>query len=77
MRSRRPGVGIRSADRNGGYSDRDGTSRSSPQVAGGAAIILALNPSADVFDILRRSGTCPNGAGQRLERGVSGAVEGR
>ena len=56
-----PGVGIRSADRNGGYSDRDGTSRSSPQVAGGAAIILALNPSADVFDILRRSGTCPNG----------------
>jgi subtilisin family serine protease len=56
-----PGVGIRSADRSGGYSDRDGTSRSSPQVAGAAAIILALDPAADVFEILRRSGTCPSG----------------
>lgn len=57
-----PGVGIRSADRNGGYSDRDGTSRSSPQVAGGAAIVLAIDPAADVFSVLRRSGTCPNGS---------------
>jgi subtilisin family serine protease len=57
-----PGVSIRSADKNGGYSDRSGTSRSSPQVAGGAAIILALDHNADVLDVLRRSGTCPNGS---------------
>ena len=68
-----PGVGIRSADRNGGYSDRDGTSRSAPQVAGGAAIILALDPGADVFDILRRSGTCPDGE----VSGSSGACPGQ
>jgi subtilisin family serine protease len=68
-----PGVGIRSADRNNGYSDRDGTSRSAPQVAGGAAIILALDPNADVLDILLRSGTCPSGA----VNGTGGACPGQ
>jgi subtilisin family serine protease len=68
-----PGVGIRSADRNGGYSDRDGTSRSSPQAAGVAAIILALDPNANVLEILRRSGTCPNGS----VNGTSGACPGQ
>jgi subtilisin family serine protease len=56
-----PGVGIHSADKNGGYSDGSGTSRSSPQVAGGAAIILALDPAADVLSVLQHSGTCPGG----------------
>ena len=68
-----PGVGIRSADRNGGYSDRDGTSRSAPQASGVAAIILAIDPAANVFDILQRSGTCPSGD----VNGTSGACPGQ
>jgi subtilisin family serine protease len=56
-----PGAHIRSADKNGAFSTRSGTSRSSPQVAGAAAIVLAENPGADVLNVLRRSGTCPNG----------------
>lgn len=68
-----PGVGIRSADARGGFGDRDGTSRAAPQVAGGAAIILSIDPNADVFDILQRSGTCPNGT----VNGASGACPGQ
>ncbi len=55
-----PGVGIHSADRNGGFSSRSGTSRSSPMVAGAAAIVLAEDPAANVLDVLRTSGTCPD-----------------
>lgn len=67
-----PGVGIFSADK-AGFSNRDGTSRSAPQVAGGAAIILALDPSAHVLDVLRRSGSCPDGS----TAGGSGSCSGR
>jgi subtilisin family serine protease len=56
-----PGVGIFSAENGGGYSRRSGTSRSSPMVAGAAAIVLGENAAADVRSVLRKSGKCPNG----------------
>jgi subtilisin len=60
-----PGVNIRSAENGRGYSRRSGTSRSSPMVAGAAAIVLGedgtLTP-AQVLDVLQQSGRCPNGA---------------
>jgi subtilisin family serine protease len=68
-----PGVNIYSANKNGTYLDRSGTSRSAPQVAGAAAIILSEDPSADVLDVLRRSGTCPDGQ----VNGSSGFCAGR
>jgi serine protease len=58
-----PGVHIHSADKNGGYSYRSGTSRSAPQVAGGAAVVLGVNPAltaAQVLDNLQAGGTCPD-----------------
>ena len=68
-----PGVQIHSATRNGGYGNASGTSRSSPQVAGGAAIVLALDPNANVLDVLQRSGRCPDGS----TNGTSGPCDGR
>lgn len=68
-----PGVNIYSADKRGRFSRRSGTSRSSPQVAGAAAIILALDPAASVFDVLRTSGRCPGGG----TNGSAGACAGR
>jgi subtilisin len=56
-----PGVSIKSADKNNGYSARTGTSHSSPQVAGAAAVVLGEDPAADVLTALRTSGTCPGG----------------
>src|SRR5438552_11957635 len=56
-----PGVSIFSADKAGGTSVRSGTSRSAPQIAGAAAVILALDPAADVRQILRGSGDCADG----------------
>ncbi len=41
-----PGVCIYSTSMNGGYATLSGTSMASPHVAGGAALITALNPSA-------------------------------
>lgn len=67
-----PGVQVLSANRSG-YGDKTGTSASSPQVAGAAAIILALNPNADVLDVLQQSGKCPDGS----TNGTSGPCDGR
>ena len=41
-----PGVCIYSTSMNGGYATLSGTSMASPHVAGGAALITALNPNA-------------------------------
>lgn len=68
-----PGVRIHSARRNGGYGSASGTSRSSPQVAGAAAVVLALDPSANVLDVLQRSGRCPDGS----TNGTAGPCSGR
>ncbi len=63
-----PGVHIFSAALGGGAnSSRSGTSRSSPQVAGVAAIILGINATADVRQMLVESGRCPSGT----ERGAT------
>jgi subtilisin family serine protease len=67
-----PGVQVFSAAVSG-YEPRDGTSRSAPVVAGTAAIILALDPTANVLDVLQRSGTCPGGS----TNGTSGPCSGR
>jgi subtilisin family serine protease len=57
------GVNVFSAENDSktAYSSRTGTSRSAPQVAGAAAIVLAENPTADVQAVLQFSGKCPNG----------------
>jgi aqualysin 1 len=57
------GVNILSAEdeRDGAFSHRSGTSRSSPQVAGAAAVVLGEDPNANVRAVLRTSGRCPNG----------------
>lgn len=56
-----PGVGVYSAN-NSGYGHSSGTSRVGPQVSGVVAIILALDPQANVLEVLQRSGTCPDGS---------------
>ena len=61
-----PGVNIRSAENDSktAFSNRTGTSRSAPQVAGGAAIVLSEDPTATIAEVqsaLRTSGRCPNG----------------
>jgi subtilisin family serine protease len=58
-----PGVSIFSASLNGGGdSTRSGTSRSSPQVAGAAAVVLALGAApSDVKHDLVSTGVCPAG----------------
>lgn len=57
-----PGVNIEGPENGGGYSKRSGTSRSSPMVAGAAAIVLAVDPAADVLTVLQTSGKCPDGS---------------
>jgi subtilisin family serine protease len=59
-----PGVNIRSAenDSDRAFSSRTGTSRSTPMVAGAAAIILSENAALNVQGSLRTSGKCPNGS---------------
>jgi subtilisin family serine protease len=71
-----PGVHIYSADKNGGFSFGEGTSRAAPQVAGGAAIILSLDSSANVFDVLRISGRCPSGQTNGAVAACSGQWKG-
>jgi subtilisin family serine protease len=50
----------------GGDTKFFGTSRAAPQIAGAAAVILAVDVAADVQKILRESGRCPDGT----ERGA-------
>jgi parallel beta-helix repeat protein len=50
-----PGEGIWTTDWSGGYVQDLGTSLSSPQVAALAGLILTLNPSANVTDIMTSS----------------------
>jgi subtilisin len=57
-----PGVNITGPENGGGISERTGTSRSSPMVAGAAAIVIGEGaPPSEVLNILRNSGTCPSG----------------
>lgn len=58
-----PGVSIFSARLSGGGdASRSGTSRSSPQIAGAAAVVLALGTlPADVQHVLVTTGRCPGG----------------
>jgi subtilisin family serine protease len=46
-----PGVRIQTTDRGGDYARVSGTSYSGPLVAGVAALLLALDPSLDAFDV--------------------------
>lgn len=60
-----PGVKITSPNAGRGWSKHSGTSRAAPMVAGVAAIVLGEDPTltpAQVYDVLRTSGRCPNGA---------------
>jgi subtilisin family serine protease len=60
-----PGFQIYSDWKNDGYSSQSGTSMASPHVAGVAALVLAANATltpADVEDLLKDRGECPNGA---------------
>jgi subtilisin family serine protease len=57
-----PGVNIKSAENGGGYSRRSGTSRAAPAAAGVIAIMLGEGADpADIPQLLRESGRCPNG----------------
>jgi subtilisin len=59
-----PGVNIYSTWKNGGYQTSDGTSMAAPHVAGMAALVRAANPAltpADVENLLKVRGECPNG----------------
>jgi subtilisin family serine protease len=62
-----PAAHIFGADLHNGTSYRSGTSRAAPQVTGGVAVVLAINPAADASTILIESGMCPNGT----ERGTT------
>ena len=46
-----PGVNIRSADLNGGYSLKSGTSMASPHAAGAALLYLQGNPTATPAEV--------------------------
>ncbi len=62
-----PGSKIYGADDGGRISRRTGTSRSSPQVAGAVAVLLAIDPamtSPAILSELQMSGRCPGGAQQ-------------
>ena len=60
-----PGTQIYSDWTGGGYASEMGTSMAAPHVTGVAALILAAHPTfkpADVEDLLKSTGECPNGA---------------
>ena len=59
-----PGTQIYSDWTGGGYATEMGTSMAAPHVAGVAALVVAAHPTmtpADVEDLLKSSGECPNG----------------
>lgn len=49
-----PGEGIRSTNRNGGYSGGSGTSFAAPQVAGAAALVMSMYPSLTAAQVVQR-----------------------
>lgn len=60
-----PGVDVLSPTAGGGYSTRSGTSRSAPFAAGVAALVLEIDDGlspAEVADLLKATGECPNGS---------------
>ena len=66
-----PGTQIYSDWTGGGYASEMGTSMAAPHVTGVAALILAAHPTfkpADVEELLKSTGECPNGAVRRRRR---------
>jgi len=61
-----PGVSVRSAYNNGGYTSMDGTSMASPHVTGGTAVLLQKNGNLsplDLYDLFRNYCDHPSGGG--------------